>query len=139
MALPPPHKRVTAMLGQRGHVGLRAALVSTALRDCSRDSSVIASRRPGLRASVPGTWRHLPATVGSQRVPPLHGTLGKRLRAKEESCIPALQAKSSTASALVHPILISFKKLLERGRKFQDKVRSKAFGVGAVKPQTWLS
>lgn len=49
------------------------------------------------------------------------------MRAKEESCIPTLQARSSTwssASILVHPILISFKKLLEHG-KFQ-KVRSKA-------------
>lgn len=33
--------------------------------------------------------------MGSQPVPPLHGTVGMWLRAKEERCIPTLQAKST--------------------------------------------
>lgn len=52
MALPPPHKRVTGVPGQRGHAGLRASLVSTALREHSGDSAVIASQGPGLASAM---------------------------------------------------------------------------------------
>lgn len=67
-AFPPPHKSVTGVPGQRGHAGLRASLVSTALRERSGDSAVIASQGPGLtsamhRCQAPGgtslqPWAH---------------------------------------------------------------------------------